>query len=111
MKKLYYTFHERYTPMTYNGVLKEPYNFKELRKIVDSCAFTTYGHWVKKTPDQIQNRTALFENALKNEIVKSDTVDGHVVIPSMYSYGLTHAFLPRQSSFARKGSYDQQPAS
>ena len=99
MKKLYYTFHERFIPMTYKAVIKEPYNFKDVRKLVDSCAFNLYGHWVKKTQDQNQNRTALFENTMRNEIIKSETVDGQVVIPTMYLYGMTRAFLPKRSSF------------
>ena len=104
MKKLYYTFHERFIPQTYSSVLKEPYNFKDVRKIVDSCSFNLYGHWVKKTTDNNQSRTALFENTIKNEIVSSDTVDGQIVIPAMYAYGIQGAFLPKRPSFVRRGS-------
>ena len=96
--------------MTYKAVIKEPYNFKDIRKLVDSCAFNLYGHWVKKTQDQNQNRTALFENSMRNEIIKRDTVYGQVVIPeTMYAYGgMTHAFIPKRSSFSRRSSSCEQ---
>ncbi|XP_066917326.1 phosphorylase b kinase gamma catalytic chain, skeletal muscle/heart isoform-like [Clytia hemisphaerica] len=111
MKKLYYTFHERFIPQTYSSVLKEPYNFKDVRKIVDSCSFNLYGHWVKKTTDNNQSRTALFENTIKNEIVSSDTVDGQIVIPTMYAYGIQSAFLPKRPSFIRKDSFQDKGSS
>ena len=107
MKKLYYTFHERFIPMTYKAVISEPYNFKDVRKLVDGCAFNLYGHWVKKTQDQNQNRTALFENTMRNEIIKSDMVDGQVVIPTM-AYGMTPAFIPKRTSFSRRTSSCEQ---
>lgn len=88
--------------MTYKAVLSEPYTFKDVRKMVDSCAFSMYGHWVKKTQDQLQNRGALFENKVKQEIIRMDAVDGQRKIPSSYSYQLTHAFLPKRPSFARR---------
>ncbi|RNA27174.1 phosphorylase b kinase gamma catalytic skeletal muscle heart isoform isoform X2 [Brachionus plicatilis] len=40
-------------------LVDNPYRFKTYRKIIDSAAFTIYGHWVKK--GEQQNRAALFE--------------------------------------------------
>ena len=93
--------------MTYKAVLNEPYAFKDVRKLVDSCAFTMYGHWVKRSPDQLQNRNTLFANDIKCEIKTQDTADGTPQVPSMYSHDLTHAFLPKRTalgSLFRKGS-------
>ncbi|XP_065663622.1 phosphorylase b kinase gamma catalytic chain, skeletal muscle/heart isoform isoform X2 [Hydra vulgaris] len=105
MKRLYYTYHERHAPMTYKTVLNNPYNFKEIRKIIDSCTFNMYGHWVKRTPDQAQNRGALFANSLKRELVKADVVDGFIpLIPMLYSHELTQSFIPRRPSFIKNSS-------
>ena len=105
MKKLYYTYHERYVPMTYKAVLTEPYSFKDVRKIVDGCAFTMYGHWVKRTTDQVQNRAALFATTPKRELINSGRIDGaSLEIPLMYSYELTHTFLPKKLSFVKRNS-------
>lgn len=49
-------------PVTFESVLREPYGVKPIRKMIDSCAFRIYGHWVKRNKDQNQNRGALFEN-------------------------------------------------
>jgi len=104
VKKLYYTYHERYTPMSYKAVISEPYSFKDVRKIIDSCAFTMYGHWVKRSPDQVQNRAALFSNEPKCEVKNTDLVDGTTPfkVSSLYSYKLSETFLPRRPSFIRK---------
>jgi len=40
-------------------IIENPYRFKAYRKLIDSAAFTIYGHWVKK--GEQQNRAALFE--------------------------------------------------
>jgi len=40
-------------------IVENPYRFKTYRKLIDSAAFTIYGHWVKK--GEQQNRAALFE--------------------------------------------------
>lgn len=40
-------------------LIENPYRFKKYRKIIDTAAFTIYGHWVKK--GEQQNRAALFE--------------------------------------------------
>ena len=37
----------------------DPYGQKYVRKLVDTCAFRMYGHWVKR--GEQQNRAALFE--------------------------------------------------
>ena len=49
-------------PVTFESILREPYGVKPLRKMIDSCAFRIYGHWVKRNKDENQNRAALFEN-------------------------------------------------
>jgi len=40
-----------------------PYENKVVRAMIDSCAFHTYGHWVKRYEEQ--NRAALFETMPK----------------------------------------------
>ena len=45
---------------------KNPYQYKPIRKVIDSLAFGIYGHWVKK--GEGQNRAALFENTPKVEM-------------------------------------------
>lgn len=45
---------------------QNPYKVKAIRKVIDSCAFGMYGHWVKKSEDQ--SRAALFENFPKTEM-------------------------------------------
>jgi hypothetical protein len=40
-------------------LIQNPYRFKKYRKMIDTAAFTIYGHWVKK--GEQQNRAALFE--------------------------------------------------
>lgn len=42
-----------------NELIENPYRFKTYRKIIDTAAFSIYGHWVKK--GEQQNRAALFE--------------------------------------------------
>lgn len=51
-------------PVTPELLCTAPYNSRAVRKMIDSCAFGIYGHWVKKG-DQ-QNRAALFENQIKS---------------------------------------------
>ncbi|XP_075249168.1 phosphorylase b kinase gamma catalytic chain, skeletal muscle/heart isoform-like isoform X2 [Convolutriloba macropyga] len=51
-------------PVTPELLCTAPYNSRTVRKMIDSCAFGIYGHWVKKG-DQ-QNRAALFENHIKS---------------------------------------------
>jgi phosphorylase kinase gamma subunit len=46
-------------PIKINELMENPYRFKTYRKIIDTAAFTIYGHWVKK--GEQQNRAALFE--------------------------------------------------
>ena len=50
-------------PVTPELLCKAPYNSKVVRKMIDSCAFRIYGHWVKRGDHQ--NRAALFENSIK----------------------------------------------
>lgn len=46
-------------PIQTIDIVENPYRFKTYRKLIDSAAFTIYGHWVKK--GELQNRAALFE--------------------------------------------------
>ncbi|KAF4528154.1 hypothetical protein B566_EDAN016798 [Ephemera danica] len=58
----------RYTPEPLSMAVAQidPYRIKSLRKVIDTCAFRVYGHWVKK--GEGQNRAALFENYAKTEL-------------------------------------------
>jgi phosphorylase kinase gamma subunit len=49
----------RSTSISALNLVENPYRFKKYRKIIDTAAFTIYGHWVKK--GEQQNRAALFE--------------------------------------------------
>ena len=40
-------------------LLENSYRFKVYRRLIDTAAFSIYGHWVKK--GEQQNRAALFE--------------------------------------------------
>lgn len=55
--------------LSINDVLENPYRFKIYRRIIDTSAFTIYGHWVKK--GEQQNRAALFELEPKHDIKTS----------------------------------------
>lgn len=46
-------------PIKALDLIQNPYRFKKYRKMIDTAAFTIYGHWVKK--GEQQNRAALFE--------------------------------------------------
>ncbi|XP_069136542.1 phosphorylase b kinase gamma catalytic chain, skeletal muscle/heart isoform-like isoform X2 [Argopecten irradians] len=48
-------------PISGEVINKNPYSVKNVRKLIDGCAFKMYGHWVKKVDNQ--NRAALFEHA------------------------------------------------
>ena len=48
-------------------LIVNPYRFKKYRKIIDTAAFTIYGHWVKK--GEHQNRAALFEIEPKSDLI------------------------------------------
>ncbi|XP_038056714.1 phosphorylase b kinase gamma catalytic chain, liver/testis isoform-like [Patiria miniata] len=45
---------------------QNPYKVKAIRKVIDTCAFGMYGHWVKK--GEVQNRAALFEHLPKTDL-------------------------------------------
>lgn len=66
-----------------------PYKVKTFRKLIDSCAFRIYGHWVQRKRDDIQNRGALFENHPKKEILNghySSSSTEHVDGQFVYSF-------------------------
>ncbi|XP_065055502.1 phosphorylase b kinase gamma catalytic chain, skeletal muscle/heart isoform-like [Rhopilema esculentum] len=94
MKELYYTYHKRHQPATKETVIKDPYGYKPVRRMIDSCAFKMYSHWVKRWPDQDQNRAALFQNALKFEVRRS----GNSSIPS-FLYQLNSPWIKKASSY------------
>ncbi|XP_067866005.1 phosphorylase b kinase gamma catalytic chain, skeletal muscle/heart isoform-like [Heterodontus francisci] len=60
--RIYYNY-RRAKPLTKQVLIRDPYAFKGIRKVIDGCAFKVYGHWVKKGLQQ--NRAALFENSPK----------------------------------------------
>ncbi|XP_005987587.1 phosphorylase b kinase gamma catalytic chain, skeletal muscle/heart isoform [Latimeria chalumnae] len=60
--RIYYQYRQL-KPITKEIITRDPYALKPLRKLIDGCAFRTYGHWVKKGLQQ--NRAALFENTPK----------------------------------------------
>ncbi|XP_048080578.1 phosphorylase b kinase gamma catalytic chain, liver/testis isoform isoform X1 [Ursus arctos] len=51
---------QRVRPLTKSALLKDPYALRPVRRLIDSCAFRLYGHWVKK--GEQQNRAALFQH-------------------------------------------------
>jgi phosphorylase kinase gamma subunit len=55
-------------PIRVSELIENPYRFKPYRRVIDSAAFTIYGHWVKK--GEQQNRAALFEIEPKNDLKK-----------------------------------------
>ncbi|OWF41148.1 phosphorylase b kinase gamma catalytic chain, skeletal muscle/heart isoform-like isoform X2 [Mizuhopecten yessoensis] len=52
-------------PISGEVMNNNPYSVKNVRKLIDGCAFKMYGHWVKKVDNQ--NRAALFEHAPRND--------------------------------------------
>lgn len=51
---------QRVRPLTKSALLRDPYALRPVRRLIDSCAFRLYGHWVKK--GEQQNRAALFQH-------------------------------------------------
>ena len=62
---------------SFKDIIDNPYRFKSFRKMIDTSAFTIYGHWVKK--GEQQNRAALFELEPKG-IKKSPSVNNKISI-------------------------------
>uniref|UniRef100_A0A4W3IKK6 phosphorylase kinase n=1 Tax=Callorhinchus milii TaxID=7868 RepID=A0A4W3IKK6_CALMI len=58
-----YHHYRQSKPISKELLIRDPYGIKDLRKMIDGCAFKIYGHWVKK--GEQQNRAALFENTPK----------------------------------------------
>ncbi|XP_052222433.1 phosphorylase b kinase gamma catalytic chain, skeletal muscle/heart isoform-like isoform X2 [Dreissena polymorpha] len=52
-------------PVSADVIKSNPYSIKLCRKLLDTCAFKMYGHWVKKADNQ--NRAALFEHVSREE--------------------------------------------
>ncbi|XP_055486424.1 LOW QUALITY PROTEIN: phosphorylase b kinase gamma catalytic chain, liver/testis isoform-like [Leucoraja erinacea] len=50
---------------------QDPYSSRFVRKLIDGCAFSIYGHWVKK--GQNQNRAALFQRQSKVQLAHWDS--------------------------------------
>ena len=57
--------------MTLKDIKPNPYENRYIRKLIDSCAFHIYAHWVKRGEEQ--NRAALFETAPKMPAVTPTT--------------------------------------
>lgn len=51
---------QRVRLLTKSALLRDPYALRPVRRLIDSCAFRLYGHWVKK--GEQQNRAALFQH-------------------------------------------------
>ncbi len=49
--------------LTLDDIGSSPYENRFIRKLMDSCAFNMYSHWVKRGEEQ--NRAALFETKPK----------------------------------------------
>ncbi|CAI9723980.1 b kinase gamma catalytic chain, skeletal muscle heart isoform-like isoform X2 [Octopus vulgaris] len=64
-------FYQHPQNVSVETLLKNPYQLKTIRKIIDGCAFKVYGHWVKRGENQ--NRAALFEHCLRDDWKTSDT--------------------------------------
>ena len=94
MKELYYTYHIRHQPATKEVVINDPYGYKPARRMIDSCAFKMYSHWVKRWPDQDQNRAALFQNTPKTELRRSGTIN----VPA-FLYQLNSPWIKKASSY------------
>lgn len=56
-------------PIKVVDLFENPYRFKTYRKLIDTAAFTIYGHWVKK--GEQQNRAALFEIEPKCDLISN----------------------------------------
>lgn len=52
-------------PIPVETIKTNPYGVKNFRKLIDSCTFKMYGHWVKKGDNQ--NRAALFEHVQRED--------------------------------------------
>ncbi|XP_035829689.1 serine/arginine repetitive matrix protein 2 [Aplysia californica] len=62
-------------PISMDTLRTNPYSIKVLRKVIDTCAFGMYKHWVKRVDNQ--NRAALFEHTLRDDWkLKLMMVDG-----------------------------------
>ena len=75
----------RRTPktITLRELQPNPYENRYIRKMIDTCAFTMYGHWVKRGEEQ--NRAALFETTLKLAIaMKTLSIDTPKIFTTVY---------------------------
>lgn len=52
---------------SFEEIIQNPYRYKPFRKLIDTSAFTIYGHWVKR--GEQQNRAALFELEPKKDLI------------------------------------------
>ena len=108
LRKLYENYRQQHIPMTYKSLLKEPYTFRNVRKVIDACAFTMYGHWVKRTDSHAQDRDALFENSFKcgsdtskvEEFYGQDTNDSTFLVGNSFNvlagYRRTESLLQKE---------------
>ncbi len=103
MKELYYTYHKRHQPFTKEAVLKDPYGYKPVRRLIDSCAFKMYSHWVKRRHDQDQNRAALFQNTSKIEIRTAGMDNAPTFLYQLNSPWIKKASSYRKLTEALKG--------
>uniref|UniRef100_A0A6G3MHF6 Phosphorylase b kinase gamma catalytic chain, skeletal muscle/heart isoform (Trinotate prediction) n=1 Tax=Henneguya salminicola TaxID=69463 RepID=A0A6G3MHF6_HENSL len=86
LKNLYDLNQERGKLLTGDMVIKNPYMFSKVRKIVDTCAFAIYGHWVKRSNNPNQNRAAIYENKPKADLCDEE----RCLITKPYQYKLSY---------------------
>jgi len=58
-------FSKHPAPISMTSLQTNPYSIKLMRKVIDTCAFGMYKHWVKRVDNQ--NRAALFEHTLRED--------------------------------------------
>ncbi|GAV04402.1 hypothetical protein RvY_14685 [Ramazzottius varieornatus] len=60
----------RQTTIKLACIQRDPYRQRVLRKALDGGAFKIYGHWVKRSSEQVQqNRAVMFQNSVKREMM------------------------------------------
>lgn len=92
MREFQRLLRNKFQPVTFDMIVQEPYGVKSVRKLIDSCAFRTYGHWVKRNKDEKQSRAALFENKPHKEKYNN-------VIQDQLRSGAQYEVLFRMASF------------
>lgn len=74
--------------ITIEMLAENPYSYDQIRKTIDTCAFSIYGHWVKRSSVQWENRGAIYENKPKSDLI--DEKRCLMTKPSQYKLAFTH---------------------